>query len=175
MTITLSATQVATDTRTRAEANHFSGQLLGEMRTIFVRPGLWTESYAEKLRDDIFLWLVRGNANAVALRLKNSLGQVVFELNYKFSPWNGVAQDQAGRGYTRPTPYDGLEPWVVLTRSAKYEAMSASDKADFKGGLALSWGDAPLPTYSSGGSWRHDDRTHVKDASMMTRSSFSLY
>ena len=122
------------------------------------------------LRDDICAYLSRGFATGVRLQLVRG-DTVEFELNFTLEQWDGVAEDQRGRGYRRPNT-SGLS-WSVRVETTPYwDSKGASEKQAFYDQLGGKWGPGETQRYSGAGTWSNDVRHHVHSGSQLRRTVF---
>lgn len=168
MTGTHTGTRTSVYTMTRAQTNHFGMKLGAELRHVFVKTGLMTEEKAKELRDDVCAYLSRGFARVVKIQLVKR-GAIEFELKYTLRPWDGVSDDQLGRGYRRPDT-KGMTWCVSITTTPAFEGLSAGDKKAFYEIVGNRWGRGRVRDYAAG-SWG-EQRSHVHDDAQMTRDVF---
>lgn len=167
-----SYTRSTTQTSTLSKVIHITRKVQADLLAILDHYGYFSDDYAQKLINDIRVFIDEEAIERVKFTWTRSGSNVVLEeLDYKVVLGNiGLADDRSGGiGYRFELATASFQ--VRITYSDRWRKMSEDQKELIREDLKLEWKPANQLDYS-GGQWS-SERSYSRDGLGLSRSRFT--
>lgn len=167
-----SYTRSTTQTSTLSKVVHVTRKVQADLLAILDHYGYFSEDYAQKLINDIRVFIDEEAIAQVTFTWTRVGSNVVLEeLDYKVVWGNlGLADDRSG-GIRYQSELTTANFQVRISYSDRWREMHEDDKELIREDLKLQWGPANQLDYS-GGQWS-SERSYSKDGLGLSRSRFT--